>query len=397
MRPDGARVKTHHRAVVSVARYIGLDLHKDYIHGCEWIPLETRERHFRVKNDPDAWARLAEELGPDCEVAVEVTGNAFELYDVLSEHCAKVVLANPNALKRLGSGQHTDRVDAAHLAKMMAMNTIPAVWVPPQPVREVRRLLQYRFRLVQQEVRCKNQVKAVLRRYGCDARIGRTPDSVIQELNSLRVCPADKAVLISALRMLTSVEGERQAIEAEIARRLDEHPQAKVLLSIPGVGAITAAAIWAWLGEPNRFRTGKQVASYAGLDPSVHQSGETYYHGRISKNGNHLLRTLLIEAAQTLARYDRGQLGAFFRRKCLQIGAKRAIVALARKLVVLAWRMLQRGQTYRDQVPATTQRKQTALRRLSHRTTAWDEVAATLQACFLARTGSPQESVASSA
>ncbi|HHY34439.1 MAG TPA: IS110 family transposase, partial [Firmicutes bacterium] len=154
-----------------------------------------------------------------------------------------------------------------------------------------------------------------------------------------------------------------------IARRLEEHPQAKVLLSIPGVGAITAAAIWAWLGEPNRFRTGKQVASYAGLDPSVHQSGETYYHGRISNNGNRLLRTLLIEAAQTLARYDRGQLGAFFRRKCLQIGAKRAIVALARKLVVLAWRMLQRGQTYREQVPATTQRKQTPLRRLSHRTT----------------------------
>jgi len=141
------------RVVASMTRYIGLDLHKDYIHGCEWIPHEAREKHFRLKNNPDAWARLAEKLGPDCEVAVEVTGNTFELYDAVSPHCARMVLADPSALKRFGSGQHTDRVDAARLAKMIAMNAVPPVWVPPQELREVRRLLQYRFRLVQQHVR----------------------------------------------------------------------------------------------------------------------------------------------------------------------------------------------------------------------------------------------------
>ena len=123
-------------------------------------------------------------LGPNCEVAVEVTGNAFELYDVLSPHCARMVLANPSALKHFGSGQHTERVDAARLAKMMAMNAVPPVWVPPQEVREVRRLLQYRFRLAQQQVRCKNQAKAILRRYGHDTRCVKTP-----ALSSMREAP----------------------------------------------------------------------------------------------------------------------------------------------------------------------------------------------------------------
>ena len=141
---------SYDKAVAIMTRYIGLDVHKDYIHSCEWIPHEAKEKHFRLKNNPDAWAGLAEKLGPDCEVAVEVTGNAFELYDALSPHCARMVLANPSALKRFGSGQHTDRVDATRLAKMMAMNTVPPVRVPPQEVREVRRLLQYRFKLVQQ-------------------------------------------------------------------------------------------------------------------------------------------------------------------------------------------------------------------------------------------------------
>lgn len=149
----------------------------------------------------------------------------------------------------------------------------------------------------------------------------------------------------------------------------------KCFSAFPGVGILTAAAIWAWIAEPGRFRTSKQVAIYAGLDPSVHQSGETYYQGKISKNGNRLLRPLLIDAAQVVGRYDRGKPGQFYRRKSLHIGAKKAIVALARKLVVVAWEMLLRGELYRDEAVAMTQRKQIALQRLSQAGPSWKEVA----------------------
>ncbi|HHY35747.1 MAG TPA: IS110 family transposase [Firmicutes bacterium] len=350
-----------------MTRYIGLDLHKDYIHGCEWISHEGREKHFRLKNNRDAWANLAKMLGPDCEVAVEVTGNTFELYDALSPHCARMVLANPSALRRFGSGQHTDRVDAARLAKMMAMNAVPAVWVRPQEVREIRRLLQYRFKLVRHQVRCKNQVKAILRRYDCGSSRMNNAASVLQVRDHLNLDAADAAMLVSAAHLLASLETERGSIEAEIARRLAEHPEAKALLSIPGVGILTAAAMWAWIGEPGRFRTSKQVASYAGFDPPVHQSGQTYYHGKVSESGNRLLRTVLIEAAQVVARHDHGRLGQSYRRKSLHIGSRKAIVALARKLIVVAWKILLTGEPYRDEVVSKTRRKEIALRRMTQK------------------------------
>ena len=105
-----------------VPRYIGLDLHARYIHGCEWDPEADdgqKERHFRFPNTPDGWAQLRPQLDRTCWIALEVTGSAFEVHDMLSAHVGRVLLANPIDLKRFGSGRHTDRVDAARLAKAL--------------------------------------------------------------------------------------------------------------------------------------------------------------------------------------------------------------------------------------------------------------------------------------
>jgi len=117
-----------------------------------------------------------------------------------------------------------------------------------------------------------------------------------------------------------------------------------VLLTITGVGLLGAAATWAILGDHHRFPRAKQVARYAGLDPSIVQSGEQHRQGRISKAGSSLLRTLLVEAAHSLARWDDGPLGQFSARKARQVGPRKAIIALARKLLIVAWRMLPDGR-----------------------------------------------------
>ena len=123
-------------------RYLGLDLHQQYVHGCEWspdVPPKHRERHFRFPTTPEGWAQLIAQLGAECRVALEVTGSAFEIYDRLSPHADQVLLANPLELKRLGSGRHTDRVDAARLAKMLALAgskpRSPRVWLTSRPSR----------------------------------------------------------------------------------------------------------------------------------------------------------------------------------------------------------------------------------------------------------------------
>ena len=344
-----------------VPRYIGLDLHARYIHGCEWKPEAAaghKEQHFRFPNTPDGWAQVLPQLDRTCWVALEVTGSAFEVHDMLSSHVDRVLLANPVDLKRLGSGRHTDRVDAARLAKMLAVGTLPTVWVPPQPMREVRRLLYYRARLASNRRRAINQAKVVLRRAGhllsrgSDVRRWLTPER-------LATLPAsDRVILLSTCRQITALEAEIEGIEGEIARRVADVPAIHVLLTITGVGLISAAATWAILGEPHRFPRAKQVARYAGFDPSIVQSGEQHRQGRISKAGSPLLRTLLVEAAHSLARWDSGPLGQFYARKAQEVGPRKAIIALARKLLIVAWRMLQTGEVYRAARTTTVTRKQ---------------------------------------
>lgn len=145
-------------------------------------------------------------------------------------------------------------------------------------------------------------------------------------------------------------------------------------MTIPGVGLVTAAVIWGALGDPRRFRGPKQVARYAGLDPQVEQSGERDRRGHISRQGNRLLRTVLVEAAQVAARHDTGYLRAFYLRKAKQLGHKRAVVALARKLLIVAWRILCTGRPYRALKPALCRRKLEGLRQLLRRPQPWAEL-----------------------
>jgi transposase len=154
--------------VTAVPRYIGLDLHKAHVVGCE-LRLDAgpgqQERHFRCPTTADGRSEVFTHLGDDCMVAIEATGNAFEVYDLPLPHAQSVLVANPLEMKRLGSGKHTDKVDSARLAKMLALETLPTVWAPPAPEREVRRLLSARERRTSMRTAAINQGKAVRRRH----------------------------------------------------------------------------------------------------------------------------------------------------------------------------------------------------------------------------------------
>jgi len=352
-------------------RYIGLDLHKMYVHGCEWIPTapdKEKAKHFRFPNTPEGWTWLLNQVDRTCWVALEVTGSAFEIYDRLSPHVDRVLLANPRELKRLGARRHTDRVDAARLARVLALDSLPTVWVPPLPMREIRRLLHYRDRVVRMRRRFINQAKRVFLRHG----ILLSPHADVhhaaacQNLSGIPL--GDRVILASTLRQGAALEAEILVLESEIAARIETIPHVRQLLTITNVGMVAAGAIWAALGDPRRFTHAKQVARYAGLDPSFVQSGEELRRGHISKNGNTLLRTILVEVALGLSRRDDGPLGRFYRRKKVQIGHKKAIVALARKLLIVAWRMLLTGEAYRAVKPTAVTRKYRTLHRLAQET-----------------------------
>ena len=359
-----------------MTRYIGLDVHKAYIRGYEFQPYSSegkRERHFRFPNTPVGWSQFISGLDADVQIALEVTGSAFEIYDTLVPHAAQVVVSNPVAMRRLGSGRHTDREDAVRLAQMLALRTLPAVWVPPHPVREVRRLLEVRDRLGSYRRALINQARAVLRRHGI--LLPKGPNALGQVTKAMvsKLPQAEQAILVSVLAAAQALEEQEKALTASIAARVVDEPAVHLLMTIPGVGMLTAATIWAKLGDPHRFRSPKQVARYAGLDPSVEQSGERDRRGHISRNGDHLLRRMLVEAAWAVARHDSGPLGAFYRRKVKQLGAKRTLVALARKLLIVAWRMLCTGEIYRGVQQGTLRRKEVQLTKLLQQAPDWEE------------------------
>ena len=183
-------------------------------------------------------------------------------------------------------------------------------------------------------------------------------------LKALPLDPFGRDSLDRHLRQLDRVEQELLALTSQIAVHAHQTPAVKLLMTLPGVDFTVAETILAALGDISRFKTPDQAASYLGLVPSTRQSGDHCYHGPITKQGARHARWLLVQAAQHAALHP-GPLGAFFRRIAKKKNRNVAVVAVAHKLVVLAWHMLHNNEPYRYAQPKTLQAKLSRLRILA--------------------------------
>ncbi|MBE3598634.1 MAG: IS110 family transposase [Limnochordaceae bacterium] len=331
-------------------RFIGLDVHKAYVYGYE-LQEKGTGRTFRFPNTPEGWTKFCATLDGSAHVALEVTGNAYRCYDLVSPHAGKVLLVNPSARRRLGV--KTDRLDAKTMAEQLALGLIPEVWVPPAPIRELRVLIKHRYNLVRRRTMFKNALKAALLRNGLTLdRFAAITERALEKWLRADLSEADRLVLVSSAAMVMALDVQVAEVERQILKRVRGVGAVRQLASIPGLGLISAAAIYAFVGDPQRFGNGKAVARYAGLDPAVYQSGQTHRIGRISKQGPPLLRWHLVEAAWSIGRFDRGPLGQFYRRMQASQSPAKAAVATARKLLVVAWAMWRRGEVYRADQPS---------------------------------------------
>jgi len=344
-------------------RFIGLDVHRDF---CEVAIAEGGQVRLagRVKTEPEGLALFAQSLAVDDQVALEATGNALEIARIIEPHVGRVVLANPKAVKGITqAGAKTDKIDARTLAKLLAGGFLPEVWLPDEQTRILRRRVSVRAQLVRQRTRAKNQVHATLIRN----LKGRPPVSDLFGVRGRRwlaeqMLPADEQETVAAcLRQIDFLDGEIALVEQALAEQVLASEEMRRLLTLPGVNFVTAAAVMAAIGEIDRFATSRHLVSYLGLDPRVRQSGlEPARHGRISKQGPGEARHVLVEAAWHAPRTP-GPLRAFHDRISARRGSKVATVAVARKLAVIAWHMLSRGEDYAFARPSLTREK---LRRL---------------------------------
>ena len=165
----------------------------------------------------------------------------------------------------------------------------------------------------------------------------------------------------SDLRLLEAVQQEIDALQQLLAERGWQDDRVRLLMTLPDVDVTVAEAVLAALGDIQRFRTPEQAAAYLGLVPSTRQSADKCYHGPITKRGNNQARWMLIQAAQTMGK-NPGPLGHFFRRLKQRKNHNVAVVAVARKLVMIAWHMLRKNEPYRYAIPRSTETKLAALR-----------------------------------
>jgi transposase len=343
-------------------RFIALDVHRDF---CEVAIAERGRvrRAGRVETTPAALLLFAQSLGRDDQVALEATGNALAIARIIEPHVARVVLANPKAVKHTTQAAKTDKLDARTLVKLLAAGFLPEVWTPDEQTRVLRRRISRRAQLVRQRTREKNQVHAILIRNLKHGPAGSELFGVggRRWLATLELPADEREMLDACLRGIEFLDAEIAALERALAELVLASPELRRLLTLPGVNAVTACALLAAIGDIHRFPSSRQLVGYLGLDPRVRQSGsEPARHGRISKQGPGETRHVLVEAAWHATRAP-GPLRAFHERIASRRGSNIATVAVARKLAVIAWQMLSRGEDYAFARPSLTREK---LRRL---------------------------------
>ena len=339
-------------------RAIGLDVHLEF---CEVAIAEKGEVRStgRIATKPEAIELFAQSLGARDRVALEVTGNAWEIKRIIEPHVAEVIVVSPNDTGIRQARAKTDRLDARTLARLCASGELDAVWMPNRATQVMRRRLQRRSQLVWGRSKAKNQIHATLMR----CLVGRPPFSDLfgkrgrRWLAELALPEEERESVDSALRQIEFLDSEIEAVERLIAAAALEWPEIKRLMTVPGVNVIVAATFMAAIGDIRRFESPRKLVGYLGLDPRVKQSGAApATHGRISKQGSSPARHALVEASWSVVRQP-GPIHAFYQRIRVRRGHQVAIVAAARKLACLFWCLLIRGEDYAYGQPSLTQKK----------------------------------------
>jgi transposase len=336
-----------------MARFIGLDLHERFIEVCiidAKGKVVFRGKAGCLRSDLEAFARA--HFKKTDRIALEATTNTWAVVDVLEPFVAEVLVGNPLKTRAIAEARiKTDKVDAEVLAQLSRCDYLPCVWQPDDRTQQLRALLTHRAALMTQRSRSKNHIRSLL------ARLLLQPPSKIlwtkagmAWLKSLEMPAYSRLVRDSELRQLEAVQLELAAIDKELADVARAETRVRLSMTIPGVDYVVALGLLSALGDVSRFRDGDHAASYVGLVPSTKQSGRKCYHGSITKAGNPQIRGLLTQAAQHASRHA-GPIGAFFRRLAKRKNRQVAIIAVARKLVTIAYSMLKNNEPYRYAKP----------------------------------------------
>lgn len=339
---------------VQPKRFVGLDIHKEYLVA---IAVDNNQRQVygpkRVTNGrAEEWIR--QELTTSDAVVLEMTTNTWTMVDFLEPHVHSVTVVHPPDVKLITRAKvMNDKKAALTLAKLHAAGLLPAVWVPPKAVRDLRALVAQRRKMSQLAATAKCRLQNVLHREQIVPPVGLDLYSQAAHdwWTKLPVSAVERFRIGSDLDTLVFANSQIKSLTDMLGALLATDTRAPLLAQLAGFGVVVIATVLATIGDIQRFPTANQLVGYAGLGAKVHDSGQLHWSGGITKSGRRDLRWILVQAAHVAVQHH-PHWKAEFQRLDQRIGRKKAIVAIARKLLVAVWHVLTKEAADRYAEPA---------------------------------------------
>jgi transposase len=333
--------------------YTGIDLHR------KTSFLTTVDSEGRVVkkgnliNDEPTILEYFISLDEDTQVVIESTATWYWLYDLLTAHAIPVVVSNPVKTKAIASARiKNDKLDSHMLAQLLRADLLATVHVSSLQTRQLKELLRHRHKLVRDCVRMKNRIHNIIAKNNLSVPVSDLfGKKGLVFLSQVQLPSYQRHQVDTYLGLYQQLKEHTVALTEQIKQAATRDSMAQLLMTIPGVGPITAMFIAAEIEDIGRFKSYRHLASYAGLVPRLDASADKQRTGRITKQGSPYLRTALVEAAQATTR-TKSRLNVFFRKRIVRSGYQKAIVATAHKIIQYAYYILRDQTPYRDSIDA---------------------------------------------
>jgi transposase len=327
-------------------KIVGCDLHTRY-QQIAMLEEETGELvERRLEHESGEALAFYAALSAPVRVGIEATGHTRWFERMLGELGHELWIGDAAQIRAsMVRKQKTDARDAAHLLDLLLSDRFPRIWRPTLEERDLRQLVWHRQKLVWMRNAVGNQLHALAMGEGVCRKKKLFTKKGRVELESLKLGPWASHRRQELLKMLDALDPSLQQLDRAVQQQAEQNAEAVRLMTHPGVGPVTSLAFVLTIGPVRRFERSKQVVSYLGLNPREHSSGGRQRLGAISKQGNPMMRSLLVEAGHTAARLDT-ELRQDYQRLKLRRGSGVAKVAMARKLAVRMYWMLRNQASY---------------------------------------------------
>jgi transposase len=335
--------------------YTGIDLHKktSFITTVDESGKVVFRRNFA--NIEEHILDYFINLDGPTKIVIESMCSWYWLHDLLKAHNFNVVISNPLKTKAIASAKiKNDKVDSHMLAQLLRADLVATVHVCSLKTRKLKELLRHRQRLVRDATRMKNRIHMLLMKNNISIAVSDLFGTKgIKYLKQIQLPIYYRQQLKSYLTLYDQLTKQIEPLTKRIQHLADKDPMAKLLMTIPGIGPLTAMFIIAEIEDIARFPSYRNLSSYAGLVPCLDASADKSRTGRITKQGSPYLRTALVEAAQVIPRMKKTRLNVFYRKRIVRAGYQKAIVATAHKILQYVYYVLKNQTPYQQEYPAS--------------------------------------------